>query len=106
MGVAMPGQSTTPTDLEALSHIQPGAKITIRDAGPRHDGNYLVLWRGPYGLNIEPLPPVQTRIEKMQALVEQWAEVVEGHHVGCLELHFSEQQVKAVLKVSLGQKKL
>ena len=46
------------------------------------------------------------RVQKMHALVDAWAQEIDGHPVGCLELHFAVEQVKAVLKVSVGQKKL
>ena len=50
--------------------------------------------------------PAQTRREKMHALVDAWAQEIDGYPVGCLELHYAVEQVKAVLKVSVGQKKL
>lgn len=45
-------------------------------------------------------------VQKMHALVDAWAQEIDGYPVGCLELHYAVEQVKAVLKVSVGQKKL
>lgn len=44
------------------------------------------------------------RIDKMIALLRAWEQEITRHPVGCVELHFSAQQVKAALKISLGQK--
>lgn len=48
----------------------------------------------------------ETRLQHMHALLDEWAEEIARHPVGCLELHFAEAQVKASLRVSLGHKKL
>ncbi len=52
-----------------------------------------------------PAPPADQRLQKMHALLDQWAAEILQHPVGCLELHFSWDQVKGALKISLGQKK-
>lgn len=65
----------------------------------------------PYASRVTSLPVLadespHVRVQKMHALVDAWAQEIDGYPVGCLELHYAVEQVKAVLKVSVGQKKL
>jgi len=45
------------------------------------------------------------RCAKMLMLLKEWEAEIENYPVGCLELHFNEKRVVAILKISLGQKK-
>ena len=51
----------------------------------------------PHPPNAVPTP---ARVQTMQALLQQWEAEICRYPYGSLELHFSPEQVKAILRVS------